>query len=142
MRLLATLITTTFPLNSPHPPSLPPSHSLLDVQSVVSLGEKLLFDLESTQNLMQLELGAARNRLLQLDVSIELITMVAAVGALIAALFGMNLASGLDGQTWDANEKQLSLVAFWLITAVSVSFTIVVPVGGMLLLRRYFAGRS
>ena len=91
---------------------------------------------------MQLELGAARNRLLQLDVSIELITMVAAVGALIAALFGMNLASGLDGQTWNANEKQLSLVAFWLITAVSVSFTIVVPVGGMLLLRRYFAGRS
>jgi Mg2+ and Co2+ transporter CorA len=75
----------------------------------------------------------------QLDVSIELITMVAAVAALVAALFGMNLASGVDGIDFvNETERNWSLAIFWIVTALSLLFLVAVPVIGMALMRRYF----
>jgi len=82
---------------------------------------------------------AAAATAVQLDVSIELITMVAAVAALVAALFGMNLASGVDGIDFvNETERNWSLAIFWIVTALSLLFLVAVPVIGMALMRRYF----
>lgn len=65
--------------------------------------------------------------------------MVAAVAALVAALFGMNLASGVDGIDFaNETEDHWSLAIFWIVTALSLLFLVAVPVVGMALMRRYF----
>jgi magnesium transporter len=70
-----------------------------------------------------LGLASAHNNLLQIDLSVSMVTSCAAVGSLIAGCFGMNLNSGIqDAEGW-----------FWAVT-LTLLIGLVVFVGTVIVL--------
>ena len=88
------------------------------VRSLARRSEGLSWKLTSTTKIIEIELAAARNRLLRYDVGLEIVSVITAVAALVAGLFGMNLQSGLES---DGS-------AFWTVFAVAAGGVVVLPV--------------
>jgi len=72
--------------------------------------EGLRSEIDSAISTVSLRLDSARNKLLGVDLLVTSVTSVAAIGALFAGLFGMNLDSGVEERnTW-----------FWAVFAIVV----------------------
>lgn len=79
------------------------------LEEVISHTDQMVDKIGGTQEIVELLLDSNRNQLLALDLRTSMMTMGTTVAALIAALFGMNLNSGLEDDMY----------AFWLVSAVS-----------------------
>mmetsp|Transcript_12189 Transcript_12189/g.15849 ORF Transcript_12189/g.15849 Transcript_12189/m.15849 type:complete len:453 (+) Transcript_12189:89-1447(+) len=66
------------------------------VDGTYSQAQLLSHEIDSAMDLLYVRLDTARNQLLRVDLMVSSITSVAAVGALVAAIFGMNLRSGVE----------------------------------------------
>jgi len=66
------------------------------VDGTFSQAKLLNKEIDSAMDLLMLRLDTARNSLLRIDLMVSSITSVAAVGALVAGIFGMNLSSGVE----------------------------------------------
>ena len=85
------------------------------VKSLDRRSSGLSWKLSSTTRIIDIELAATRNQLLRYDVGLAIVSVVVAVCALIAGLFGMNLQSGLE----------TSQSAFWAVFHVSIAIVVV-----------------
>ena len=101
---------------------------LQDIRGLGARAERLRFEITSTEKLVTLELDAVRNRLLQVDLALESMTMTIGFGAMIAGLFGMNLKSG----------KETTDGWFWGICILVFGLTVVVPPFLLALFRYWF----
>ncbi len=58
-------------------------------------------NMDSTESLVMMRLDTARNRLLRADVTLNVVTLMVAVGSLITGAFGMNVRNGIEeSQAW------------------------------------------
>jgi len=90
---------------------------LQDVRAIGARAERLRFEITSTEKLVNLELDAVRNRLLQVDLALETMTMTIGFGAMVAGLYGMNLKSGYEeSDNW-----------FWTVFILIFGITLLVP---------------
>lgn len=64
---------------------------------------------KATENATQIRLDAMRNRVLRLDVFLNLGAVSVGVGGLVAGVFGMNLLSGLEEDP----------AAFWIVSGIA-----------------------
>jgi len=82
------------------------------VEEIVNETETTQSNVQSTQEIVELILDSNRNALLTLDLKISIITMGLGVGTLLAGLFGMNLKSHLEENSY----------AFFIMSGLSVAF--------------------
>ncbi|KAF9653724.1 Mg2+ transporter protein cora-like protein [Thelephora ganbajun] len=82
------------------------------VEEIVNETETTQSNIQSTQEIVELILDSNRNALLTLDLKISIITMGLGVGTLLAGLFGMNLTSHLEADSY----------AFFIMSGLSVAF--------------------
>jgi len=82
------------------------------VEEIVNETETTQSNIQSTQEIVELILDSNRNALLTLDLKISIITMGLGVGTLLAGLFGMNLKSHLEEDSY----------AFFIMSGLSVAF--------------------
>lgn len=80
---------------------------------------------KATENATQIRLDAMRNRVLRLDVFLNLGAVSVGVGGLVAGAFGMNLLSGLEEDP----------SAFWLVSGIAVFSSILCFRGTLAYLR-------
>jgi len=66
------------------------------VEELVNEADNIHGNVQSTQEIVELILDSNRNALLALDLKVSIGTMGIGTGALIAGLFGMNLASHME----------------------------------------------
>jgi hypothetical protein len=99
---------------------------LSDAKSLARRVQGLAWKLTSTSRIIEIELAAGRNRLLRVDVWLEVISVVAALCAMFAGLFGMNLKSGLE----------LENGVFWMVFGLAIGCLIVLPLILSLFLKR------
>lgn len=64
---------------------------------------------KATENATQIRLDAMRNRVLRLDIFLNLGAVSVGVGGLVAGVFGMNLLSGIEEDP----------AAFWIVSGIS-----------------------
>lgn len=89
---------------------------LKQVDAVVFDLGRLLRAVKTTENVTQIRLDASRNRILRLEVFLNLGAVSVASAACFAGLFGMNLLSGLEEDPH----------AFWVVSAASAGVAAVV----------------
>jgi len=82
------------------------------VEEIVNETETTQSNVQSTQEIVELILDSNRNALLTLDLKISIITMGLGVGTLIAGLFGMNLKSHFEENSY----------AFLVMSGLSLAF--------------------
>lgn len=70
------------------------------VDGIFSQAQLLGEEVESAMSILMLRLDTVRNELLQVDLCISTVSLVAGVGAVIAGIFGMNLHSGIESDTF------------------------------------------
>lgn len=71
------------------------------IDGTVAKVKNTLGEIDSAMSAIALRLDTARNKLLGVDLLVNSVTSVAAMGALFAGLFGMNLSSGVeDAPNW------------------------------------------
>ena len=95
------------------------------VKSLDRRSSGLFQKLTSTTRIIDIELAATRNQLLRYDVGLATVSVVVAICALFAGLFGMNLPSRLEQ----------SQTAFWAVFNVSVAVVIVSGVAASIYVR-------
>ena len=99
---------------------------LSDMKSLERRVKGLAFKLTSSSRIIEIELAAGRNRLLRVDVALEVISVIAALCAMFAGLFGMNLKSGLEMEEG----------VFWTVFGCAIGCLIVFPLMLSLFLKR------
>jgi len=82
------------------------------VEEIVNETDTTQSNIQSTQEIVELILDSNRNALLTLDLKISIVTMGLGAGTLLAGLFGMNLISHLEGDSY----------AFFIMSGLSVAF--------------------
>ncbi|KAJ7474531.1 magnesium transporter [Mycena galericulata] len=70
------------------------------VEEIVNEAENIETNVQSTQEIVELILDSNRNSLLALDLKVSIMTMGIGSGAMVAGLFGMNLASHFESHPW------------------------------------------
>lgn len=80
---------------------------------------------KATENATQIRLDAMRNRVLRLDVFLNLGAVSTGVGGLVAGAFGMNLLSGLEEDP----------IAFWIVSSIAVTTSVMFFRGTLAYLR-------
>lgn len=81
--------------------------------------------IQATENITQIRLDAMRNRVLRLEVLLNLAAISVASGGLVAGAFGMNLVHGMEEHPF----------AFWIVSAAAVFSTFLVFRGGLAYLK-------
>jgi len=81
--------------------------------------------IQATENITQIRLDAMRNRVLRLEVLLNLAAISVASGGLVAGAFGMNLVHGMEDHPF----------AFWIVSVAAVCSTFLVFRGGLAYLR-------
>ena len=100
---------------------------LSDVKSLARRSQGLAWKLTSTSRIIEIELAAGRNRLLRYDVALQVVTVISAIAAMVAGLFGMNLKSGLENDDG----------VFWTVFGICIGSMVVLPVCCSFLLKNY-----
>ena len=90
--------------------------------------------IQNAESLVMLKLDAVRNYLLSADVIFSLVSMCFTFGMFITGAFGMNLRSGLEGDSG----LEGTVGYFWGVCCVTGFLTIVVSIGGV----KYFKTRG
>lgn len=85
-----------------------------------------LRSIKATENITQIRLDAMRNRVLRLEVFLNLAAVSVATGGLVAGAFGMNLVTGIEEAP----------MAFWLVSAIAVLTSMIMFRGTLAYLRR------
>ncbi|GAB0489417.1 hypothetical protein MMPV_000636 [Pyropia vietnamensis] len=98
---------------------------LKQVDAVVYDLGRLLRAVKTTENVTQIRLDASRNRILRLEVFLNLGAVSVGSAACFAGLFGMNLLSGLEEDPY----------AFWVVSAASAGVAVAVFRSVLLYLR-------
>lgn len=80
---------------------------------------------KATENATQIRLDAMRNRVLRLDVFLNLGAVSVGVGGLVAGIFGMNLLSGLEEHPF----------GFWIVSGIAIATAIMFFRGTLAYLR-------
>ncbi|CAD6578699.1 MAG: magnesium ion transporter [Tremellales sp. Tagirdzhanova-0007] len=96
------------------------------VEEIVSEVETTVANMNSTQEIAELMLDSGRNALLALDVKISIATLGVGSGALIAGMFGMNLATDLEQHPH----------AFLIVSGAASVLAIVIVAYGLKVFRR------
>ena len=99
------------------------------LDSLISDLSFLIEQIERAEVNIAIDLDLARNRLLRLNLIVSVITVLAALGALVAGLFGMNLNSNIQ-ETYDPP-------IFWIVSAITFFFVIFGSFAVLLLSRRF-----
>ena len=94
------------------------------VDGVYAQAKQLEAEIESGVSVLMIQLDTARNNLLRVDLLVSCITGAAAIGALIAGIFGMNLKSELEDDSQSFWAVAGSLIAF-TVAAVILSFSFI-----------------
>ncbi|CAN8073944.1 unnamed protein product [Agarophyton chilense] len=81
--------------------------------------------IKATENATQIRLDAMRNRVLRLDIFLNLGAVSVGVGGLVAGLFGMNLLTGIEEDP----------AAFWIVSGLSFATSIMFFRGVLTVLR-------
>ncbi|ORY24946.1 hypothetical protein BCR39DRAFT_545311 [Naematelia encephala] len=96
------------------------------VEEIVSEIDNTVANMQATQEIAELMLDSGRNALLALDVKISIATLGIGTGALIAGIFGMNLATDLETHPQ----------AFWVVSGGATFIAFIVFLYGVRILRR------
>lgn len=96
------------------------------VEEIVNEASTMESNVQTTQEIVELILDSNRNALLALDLKVSIMTMGIGVGALLAGLFGMNLLSHFEGNTY----------AFYIISGTCLGIAGIVITGGLRRLAR------
>jgi len=96
------------------------------VEEVVNEAETIQTNVQSTQEIVELILDSNRNALLSLDLQVSILTMGLGVGTLIAGLFGMNLTSHMEENSY----------AFTIMSAMSILFAVLCSMAALRRLAR------
>jgi Mg2+ and Co2+ transporter CorA len=99
-------------------------HKICD--EIVEISGNLIGNIRNTEEVIKAILDANRNSLMLLEIKFSVGTLGLAAGTLIAGLYGMNLASGIEE----------SDIAFGAVTAVCFGLSAIVAMYGMRRLRR------
>lgn len=86
------------------------------VDAVLNECKSTLRAIRATENVTQIRLDAMRNRILRLEVFLNLGTISVGIGGFIASAFGMNLISGLEDHPQ----------AFWIVSGGAIVSSVVV----------------
>ncbi|CCM01214.1 uncharacterized protein FIBRA_03262 [Fibroporia radiculosa] len=70
------------------------------VEEIVNEAENMQTNVQSTQEIVELVLDSNRNALLALDLKVSIWTMGIGIGTLVAGMFGMNLKSHIEDNTY------------------------------------------
>ncbi|KAL4109234.1 hypothetical protein PRIC1_000936 [Phytophthora ramorum] len=96
---------------------------LQDIFSTRTKADLMQHRITNTESLVMLKLDSMRNYLLRVDLVFSLVTISLSVGTLLAGVFGMNLASGVeDAWGWFWGVAITCVVAFVVITLMGVMF--------------------
>ncbi|KAE9361068.1 hypothetical protein PF008_g1388 [Phytophthora fragariae] len=96
---------------------------LQDIFSTRTQADLMQHRITNTESLVMLKLDSMRNYLLRVDLVFSLMTISLSVGTLLAGVFGMNLASGVeDAWGWFWGVAITCVVAFIVITVVGIIF--------------------
>ncbi|KAF1963197.1 cora-domain-containing protein [Byssothecium circinans] len=98
-------------------------HKIAD--EIVQSAENLVSSIRNTEEIVKAILDANRNSLMLLDIRFSVLTLALTAGTFIAALYGMNLASGLEEHEW----------GFWGISLASAGLGLLFFVWGQRKLR-------
>ena len=96
------------------------------VDGVYAQAKQLEVEIESGVSVLMIQLDTARNNLLRVDLLVSCITSAAAIGALVAGIFGMNLKSEIEDNTQ----------AFWSVAGSLFAFTVAAVVLSFSFIRR------
>ncbi|POM69629.1 CorA Metal Ion Transporter (MIT) Family [Phytophthora palmivora] len=96
---------------------------LQDIFSTRTKADLMQHRITNTESLVMLKLDSMRNYLLRVDLVFSLVTISLSVGTLLAGVFGMNLASGVEeAWGWFWGVAISCVVAFVVITIVGILF--------------------
>ncbi|RLN49566.1 hypothetical protein BBJ28_00020202 [Nothophytophthora sp. Chile5] len=96
---------------------------LQDIFTTRTKADLMQHRITNTESLVMLKLDSMRNYLLGVDLIFSLIVISLSVGTLIAGVFGMNLASGIeDAGGWFWGVVITTVVAFLVITTIGILF--------------------
>lgn len=95
------------------------------VDTVYSEVTSALQAIKATENATQIRLDAMRNRVLRLDIVLNLGAVSVGVGGLVAGVFGMNLLSGIEEHPF----------AFWIVSGIAFMTAIIFFRGTLAYLR-------
>ncbi|RLN59227.1 hypothetical protein BBJ28_00016448 [Nothophytophthora sp. Chile5] len=96
---------------------------LQDIFSTRTKADLMQHRITNTESLVMLKLDSMRNYLLGVDLIFSLIVISLSVGTLIAGVFGMNLASGIEeAGGWFWGVVITTVVAFLVITMIGILF--------------------
>ncbi|CAI5747440.1 unnamed protein product [Peronospora destructor] len=96
---------------------------LQDIFSTRTKADLMQHRITNTESLVMLKLDSMRNYLLRVDLVFSLATISLSVGTLLAGVFGMNLASGVEeAWGWFWGVAITCVVAFVIITIVGILF--------------------
>ncbi|CAH0517208.1 unnamed protein product [Peronospora belbahrii] len=96
---------------------------LQDIFSTRTKADLMQHRITNTESLVMLKLDSMRNYLLRVDLVFSLATIGLSVGTLLAGVFGMNLASGVEeAWGWFWGVAIICVVAFVVITTVGILF--------------------
>ncbi|KAF4315797.1 hypothetical protein BBO99_00004782 [Phytophthora kernoviae] len=96
---------------------------LQDIFSTRTQAELMQHRITNTESLVMLKLDSMRNYLLRVDLVFSLMTISLSVGTLLAGVFGMNLASGVEeAWGWFWGVAITCVVAFIVITLAGILF--------------------
>ncbi|KAG8739593.1 magnesium ion transporter [Ceratobasidium sp. 414] len=91
------------------------------VEEIVNEAETTISNVQSTQEIVELILDSNRNALLALDLKVSIGTFGIGVGALVAGLFGMNLRSHFEDDSY----------AFYALSGLAVGVAGLVTIAGL-----------
>lgn len=69
---------------------------LLEIDTVLEDTKMIMEEIESIEDLIEMQLAAARNQLLKVDTLFSIASVCITFGALVTGIFGMNLKSNLE----------------------------------------------
>ncbi|KAG2788915.1 hypothetical protein PC129_g4017 [Phytophthora cactorum] len=96
---------------------------LQDIFSTRTKADLMQHRITNTESLVMLKLDSMRNYLLRVDLVFSLVTISLSVGTLLAGVFGMNLASGVEeAWGWFWGVAITCVIIFLVITAIGILF--------------------
>ncbi|ETN22639.1 hypothetical protein, variant [Phytophthora nicotianae INRA-310] len=96
---------------------------LQDIFSTRTKADLMQHRITNTESLVMLKLDSMRNYLLRVDLVFSLVTISLSVGTLLAGVFGMNLASGVEeAWGWFWGVAITCVIVFFVITAIGILF--------------------
>lgn len=99
------------------------------IEELVNHASLLDDAIDDTEGLVMIHLDTLRNRLLTVELSLSVVTMMSTLGSVISGVFGMNFSISLF-------HDDASLAWFWLVVAIIVAMIVIFSWSILMVLRR------